>query len=190
MFRPWEDPQPSTSREYPEDEVDNFIAVPNENKKTCQNLCQRAQEIVNNVYKNIKASEGEKGAIEKTAHLTEVSTSTVYRIIKNGVKPRKIRSDKGTSKDLDPPKAKLLRDIIYDKYKKNEIPTVESLHIELNRDGILSVSETTLWRWLLKVGFKFKGINKRAKIMECRRIVLYCIVLKKNRSAVLSLVSK
>lgn len=48
---------------------------------------------------------------------------------------------------------------------------LESLYNDLRLNNMIQVSQSTLRRWILKCGFKFKLINKRASIMENRRIV-------------------
>lgn len=133
MFRPWEDPQPSTSQNQ---EDLNTTPV----KKSRKQLGIQAQQIVLNVYKNIIASEGETGAVEKTSYLTKVPLSTIYRILKKGVTERKVRFDAEKPKEIDTSHVKLLRDTIYDKYRKNEIPTIDSLLLELTASGRLQIS--------------------------------------------------
>ncbi|KAJ8953023.1 hypothetical protein NQ318_015385 [Aromia moschata] len=170
MFRPWENSKPSTNIHDDEENLNRTDDLLQEQGKK-NYLCEKAQQIVMNVYRNTVASEGEKGAIEKTSFLTDVPLSTLARLIKTGPKKRKTRSDKGVEKKLDTTTVKLLRDTIYEKYKKNEIATVESIHTDLRGNGFINVSQETVRKWILKIGFKFKVIDKRANVMESRRIV-------------------
>lgn len=79
-------------------------------KKTIwQHLCEHVQEIAIKIL----ASKRESGAVEKPSHLTKLPIWTIYRIITKAVGQRKTRNER------NPLHEKLLRNMIYDKYKKN-----------------------------------------------------------------------
>nr|CAH7736694.1 unnamed protein product [Callosobruchus chinensis] len=108
-----------------------------------------------------------KGSVlKKASQLTNVPYKTLYKIIRNGVKTRKKRSNFGKFKNLNPTTAAKIRNIVYDCYKKRQIPTAEIAHKTLLEKGENS-SRRTLQRWLRKIGFRFGTIDK--KIMESRR---------------------
>ncbi|KAJ8937845.1 hypothetical protein NQ318_022263 [Aromia moschata] len=94
-----EDPRPSTSGE--ECNTSTGTNKNNGERKSRLHLCEKAQRIVCTVYDNIVASEGQRGAKEKTAFLTDIPLSTLHKIVKNGPTKRKKREDKGPCKKLD-----------------------------------------------------------------------------------------
>jgi len=136
-------------------------------------LSEDAKQICLNVYNNlIKDPEfkSHNTALQKAAFLTGIPYPTMCRIVRTGVRERKTRKDAGKSKELGIDTAKLLRGIVYNKYQNNEVPTIEMIHKTLS-EMEKPYSETTLRRYLKKLGFKFRVINKRASVMESRRIV-------------------
>nr|CAH7753441.1 unnamed protein product [Callosobruchus chinensis] len=110
-----------------------------------------------------------KGSVlKKASQLTNVSYKTLYKIIRTGVKTRKKRSNFGKFKNLNPTTADKIRNIVYDCYKKRQIPTAEIAHRTLLEKGENS-SRRTLQRWLRKIGFRFGTIDKKDAIMESRQ---------------------
>nr|CAH7762185.1 unnamed protein product [Callosobruchus chinensis] len=109
-----------------------------------------------------------KGSVlKKASQLTNVPYKTLYKIIWNGVKTRKKRSNFGKFKNLNPTTAAEIRNIVYDCYKKRQIPTAEIAHRTLLEKGENS-SRRTLQRWLRNIGFRFGTIDKKDAIMESR----------------------
>lgn len=103
-------------------------AVPQRKKKLYLN--NQAKQICLNVYNTLLQRQAndpnlhDLDILRETESLTHVPYSTLYRLVKIGVTERKQRSD-GISKPLDPSTTKLLKNLIYDAYQKNEIPTVD-----------------------------------------------------------------
>uniref|UniRef100_A0A6P7H1A1 Uncharacterized protein LOC114349106 n=1 Tax=Diabrotica virgifera virgifera TaxID=50390 RepID=A0A6P7H1A1_DIAVI len=91
-------------------------------------------------------------------------------IVKSGVKKRKTRSDAGKPKQINIVTAKCLRNLVYEEYKQNVIPTIDIIYTKLIAMG-RSCPKTTLRRRLKKLGFKYKIVDKRVAIMESKRIV-------------------
>nr|CAH7742297.1 unnamed protein product [Callosobruchus chinensis] len=138
-------------------------------KKKCLSI--DAQEICLNVYNGLLSSMqySSKGSVlKKASQLTNVPYKTLYKIIRNGVKTRKKRSNFGKFKNLNPTTAAKIRNIVYDCYKKRQIPTAEIAHRTLLEKGGNS-SRRTLQRWLRKIGFRFGTIDKKDAIMESRQ---------------------
>nr|CAH7740479.1 unnamed protein product [Callosobruchus chinensis] len=133
-----------------------------------------------NVYNGLLSSMQDisKGSvIKKASQLTNVPYRTLYKIIRNGVKTRKKRSDQPNQskfKNLNPTTAAKIRNIVYDCYKKRQIPTAEIVHKTLLEKGE-NCSRRTLQKWLRKIGFRFGTIDKKAAIMESRRLTLHAI---------------
>nr|CAH7743577.1 unnamed protein product [Callosobruchus chinensis] len=130
-------------------------------------------QICLNVYNGLLSSmqDSSKGSVPKKAsQLTNVPYKTLYKIIRNGVKTRKKRSNFGKLKNLNPTTAAKIRNIVYDCYKKRQIPTAEIVHRTLLEKGENS-SRRTLQRWLRKIGFRFGTIDKKDAIMESRRLL-------------------
>nr|CAH7753278.1 unnamed protein product [Callosobruchus chinensis] len=124
-----------------------------------------------NVYNGLLSSmqDSSKGSVlKKASQLTNVPYKTLYKIIRNGVKTRKKRSNFGKFKNLNPTTAAKIRNIVYDCYKKRQIPTAEIPHRTLLEKGENS-SRRTLQRWLRKIGFRFGTIDKKDAIVESRR---------------------
>ncbi|KAJ8960934.1 hypothetical protein NQ318_020234 [Aromia moschata] len=117
MFRPWENSKPSTNIHDDEENLNRTDDLLQEQGKK-NYLCEKAQQIVMNVYRNTVASEGEK---------------------------------RGNREN-----------VIFDR---------KSIHTDLRGNGFINVSQETVRKWILKIGFKFKVIDKRANVMESRRIV-------------------
>nr|CAH7715349.1 unnamed protein product [Callosobruchus chinensis] len=113
---------------------------------------------------------GKGSVLKKASQLTNVPYKTLYKIIRNGVKTRKKRSNFGKFKNLNPTTAAKIRNIVYDCYKKRQIQTAEIVHRTLLEKGE-NCSRRTLQRWLRKIGFRFGTIDKKAAIMESRRLV-------------------
>nr|CAH7715346.1 unnamed protein product [Callosobruchus chinensis] len=90
--------------------------------------------------------------IKKASQLTNVPYKTLYKIIRHGVKTRKKRSDFGKFKNLNSTTAAKIRNIVYDCYKKRQIPTAEIVHRTLLEKGE-NCSRRTLQRWLRKEWF-------------------------------------
>lgn len=193
MFRPWEDngitqgcelPCSSAaasavchhggeSSDYSTDTDSEFEERDELKPHKRSHLSADAKQIILNVYNELRKdpeNENKGSMIKKTSILTHVPYSTVCEILRKGPQRRKRRFDAGVSKELDPTITKFLRNIIYEKYKVNELPTVESVQRHLARMG-KQYPRTTLQRWIRKIGFRYRTVNKRMAIMESARIV-------------------
>jgi hypothetical protein len=56
--------------------------------------------------------------------LTGIPYPTIVKLSRERIVKRKRRFDGGKSRELNPARAKLLRDTDYKKYKRNEIPAI------------------------------------------------------------------
>lgn len=180
-WRPWEDTEEDTScYRVTGNDIDKDSSTGNEFKPDLRNckkpylhLNEQAKQICLNVYNNLVKDTAYKGngtVIEKAAQLTGVPYSTMCQLVRQGNKKRRRRSDVGKLKEIDPAVAKHLRNVVYEKYKNNEIPTIDTIRNTLIESG-KTYTSTTLKRWLKKLGFKFKIVDKRVAIMESTRIV-------------------
>lgn len=154
-----------------------------------KHLPTSAKQIVLNVFNALKSESTEDDAtvIKRVAFLTKVCTATVYKIVKQGICERKERYDKGQLKTIKEWDIDIIRRKVYELYQQNHVATVDSLRKSLITDEIgITCSNTTLWRVLRKVGFRFKTINKRQVIMESSRLLKlrheYLTTIKKYRA--------
>lgn len=61
---------------------------------------------------------------------------------------------------------------IYSMYAENNVPTVTSLFLKLKQDYVeFPYSETTLFRLIRKMGYKYSTLNQRHAIMESPRLI-------------------
>lgn len=173
MWRPW------SRTENAESEVLADISANQRNDAPEGNVhCVRShlsidtQQIILSVYNTLKSEDyGTKTAtIARTSKLTGISYGTVHKIVQNGGFNRKVRNDKGISKQIN--NFDTVRRVIYQFYKRNEIPTLQNLSNFLKETHRLQCSVSTLSRALRKNGFKFCTINKRQTIMESPRLQL------------------
>ena len=89
-------------------------------------LSDDGKQIVKNVFESLKASgNSERGLVMQTANLTKVAYSTVQKIVRSDVTPRKVRCDAGVCRALDEVRdADLIRRVVYDFYEKKVLPTI------------------------------------------------------------------
>jgi transposase len=157
MWRPWADSDsgPSCSNTF-----------------TRKHLSSDAKEIIENVYQSLLSRDFSSGdAVAETCALTKTPLSTVRDIIRKPITSRKKRSDSGSLKCVDESDLDLLRRKIYQMYEGQTIPTLVSLRKRLIKDETnISCSVSSLRNILLKMGFKYKTINKRQAIMESQRL--------------------
>lgn len=156
------------------------------NSRKC--LPVEAKIIVKSVYLKLVERGHEKHfSLKETSTLTGVPQSTVWKIVNNTVKPRKVRKDSGAPKSVDLCNEDLIRRKIYQMYEEQKVPTLLSLSARLSEDDCdISCSTTTLWRTLRRLGFLFKKIDKRQVIMESHRLqqlrIQYLEKINKARS--------
>ena len=135
-------------------------------------LSDDAKQIVKNVFESLKASgNSERGLVMQTANLTKVAYSTVQKIVRSDVTPRKVRCDAGVCRALDEVRdADLIRRAVYDFYEKKVLPTISVLYNKLKKDNTIDCSGSMLRIFLKKIGFKYKKVDKRVVIMESERL--------------------
>jgi hypothetical protein len=106
-------------------------------------LNEPAKQICLNIYNNLlkeKEADSEAGAMSETvlklaARLTGIPYTTMVKLVREGIVKRRL--DAGKSIKLNPAMAKLLGDTVYEDYKRNEIPTIETINkkiFEINFD--------------------------------------------------------
>lgn len=181
MFRPWESTDTDKNEENNfgllgnlANSVDETGTVP---KKTKMHLSLCCKEMVVRVYQGLLKYFNTSEALKMTGELTQVSSSTVWRIIDTNRKgeslEKKTRCDKGLLRKLNEEDAKIIGRTIYSMYNRNEIPTVDSLKKEVNADmdyPRIACSRETLRKFIIENGFNFKIIDKRQAIMETERL--------------------
>lgn len=118
---------------------------------------------------------GAKNPVSDVVKVLGVSKSSVYNIQSKVIhSPKKRGPSPGKFKfrRVDDFHWKMLQRAIYENYKKNEVPTVRSLHQTMKlRDPDFNYSERHLYRMIKALGFKFKKLDRRGKIMISQRIV-------------------
>lgn len=110
----------------------------------------------------LRQTEDSTSAFKKTVSLTKTPRTTLQRIIKFGAKKRKTRIDSRKFKKLDERlHSHIIRTTIYKMYEEKEVPTIASLHTRLqNGDFDINCSLSTLSKFVKKIGFRYKKINK------------------------------
>lgn len=167
MWRPWAGEQDAGREEENQNamEEDGIIE-----KRTRQHLSLDAKNIILNVYNFIKNSSGEGGAVRKTAEMTGVAYTSIRDIVLRGVEKRKRRCDRGTFRVVKENDAQLVRRTLYNLYENKVLSTLEMLHEKLANDFGISFSISTLRRILMKIGFRYRTIDKRQVLKESSRI--------------------
>jgi hypothetical protein len=95
----------------------------------------------------------------------------VWNILNHGISLRKIRRDSGIPKKLnETDHAHIVRGIIYDLYKENFVPTLRTLQEKISERTGISACRETVRKFLMKIGFDHKTLNKRSVLMENRVI--------------------
>jgi hypothetical protein len=105
-----------------------------------------------------------------TSELTRVPYSTCQKIIRNKAAPRK-KDTFVKFRKLNENLGVEIKQIIYESYKKNIVPTTESLLQTMKEKGFdVECSIDTFRLFLRSIGFSYKVINQRAAIMESPRL--------------------
>ncbi|CAG5018230.1 unnamed protein product [Parnassius apollo] len=144
MFRPWE--------------LSNSASTSDENsvQRRKRHLSSDAQDIVLSVYNKLLKRMGDKGVIKEASELTNVPIRTVCRIVSAGSNHLPRKRTKISFKRIDNFTEEHVRRTIYNFYLNNEIPTLREIYQSLMRsEAGFEYSETTLWRLLKKLGFKY-----------------------------------
>ncbi|CAK1595274.1 unnamed protein product [Parnassius mnemosyne] len=116
---------------------------------------------------------GDKGEIKETSELTNVPIRTVCRIVSAGSNHLPRKRTKISFKRIDNFTEEHVRRTIYNFYLNNEIPTLREIYQSLMRSETgFEYSETTLWRLLKKLGFKYGKLDERRTVMESPRLLL------------------
>lgn len=155
-------PELERSLEYQNDSDQDATA-----KKKRLHLSEDAQKLCLNIYDNLRTlgNLSKTEALKRAAMLTGVSYTKIYNLTNKGVVKRKQRLDAGKPRKLTPELEELIKNEIYDGYRKNEIPTIRALHQKLLQlEPGITLSEKTLRVWLKQAGFKFQLINKKTAI--------------------------
>lgn len=168
MWRPWE--QCAARFQENSDDLEENVEE-NGAQRHYTHLPLEAKQIVLNVFQAISQENGAAGAIAKTSEYTKVPYSTVYHIVKNGIRERKPRDSTGTSKVVPVGIHELIRRAIYDFYKRNKVCSIRELHGYLKTTTNLNCCEETLRKVVHKIGFKRKRLDKREVIKESAHIV-------------------
>ena len=143
-----------------------------------KDLYVQSQRIIFNIYGCLKKENPEqldKFIIKRINELTQLSISTIYRVLKAGaVRDHSVKRKKNKQKfrKVDDAAKDVIRRIVYNLYKENTVPTLEIIRDKL-RDypGYNYQSMETHRDILLNCGFKHKKIDNRMVIMESRRHV-------------------
>ncbi|XP_050509145.1 uncharacterized protein LOC126886315 [Diabrotica virgifera virgifera] len=129
------------------------------------------KEIVLNVFNGLCEELERHESVLKTAALTKVSCATLYRIIKEGITNRQKRSDFGLHRSIEQHLLGPISETIYNMFAGNIIPTLNQILAKLKSKNIINCCKSTLRKFLLSNGFKYKTINKRHTIMESARLI-------------------
>lgn len=161
MFRPWEVLNSESTSDG------------SSSQRTKRHLSADAQDIVLSVYNKLLKRMGDKGVIKETSELTNVPERTVYRIILAGSNHLPRKRKKISFQRVDNFTQEHVRKTVYSFYLKNEVPTLRDIHQSLIKSEVgFEYSETTLWRLLRKLGFKYGKLDERRSVMESPRLLL------------------
>lgn len=159
------------------DSISEFIAVKRVSK--CA-LSINEKVIIINVYNAIKHQNPTTGVsklVETCSKMTGVGTSTIYRILREGksggVKaPRKSEGRKNIVIEDDEKTA--IRRLIHSFYFKKEIPTLDKIMAEIQKDeNLRTFSKTTLWRCLRKMNFGYEKLQNRKSLLVEKDEIIY-----------------
>lgn len=137
-----------------------------------KHLSPDAKLIIKNVYDSLlQRGFNSNDASSETSDLTKTALSTVKKIVKQGIEPRKKRRDAGVSKLVDEGDRDVIRRKVYAMYAEQRVPTVSMLKFRLSEDETnISCSFTSLRRILSQMGFKYRAIAKKQVVMESQRL--------------------
>ena len=137
-----------------------------------------SQRIILNIYGCLKKetpTQLDKTIIKRINELTQLSISTIYRVIKAGdITDHSVKRKKNNQKfqKVDDAAKDVIRQIVYNLYKENMVPTLEMIRDKLRDYPDYNYqSLETLRGIILNCGLKHKKINNRIVIMESRRLV-------------------
>lgn len=115
-----------------------------------------------------------KGPISETAKLLNLSAPTVSKIVRQGPRtPKKKINKRIALSKVDGFTCDVVRREIYSFYNQGRSPSLEELLSHLQKKCSFPYKKTNLRLLLLKLGFKFRTLNKRRLIMESARIVAW-----------------
>ena len=146
-----------------------------------------AKNIIFNVYKYFeRESVKTKNRVplkltHKTAEATSYDERTVRRIVakksvlsgaafSSPAKRYKMDRKKIVMHDFD---TEALRRAVHEFYSEKKYPTMDSLLSTVKEKGIFSGEDTTLWRVMRKMGFKYKKVNDKRYIYEQPSIIVW-----------------
>jgi hypothetical protein len=136
-------------------------------------LLVEAKNIVLNVHHYNKEIAKEEFPIKKMSIMRNLPYSTVWKIVKRGIKHRKLRCDSGVARKLNTEQhAHSVRYAIYEMLEKKIVPTLKSLKDKLISEQRIGFefSVETLRKFLQVIGFHYKTIDRGQVIMESPRI--------------------
>jgi hypothetical protein len=166
IFRPWEC-EASTSA--PPQAAANVDHVEENEGRKRVHLLPESKQIVYNVYEGLVAR-GCSNPIKETSELTRVPYTSVQKIITNPnfeKKERKTKKFRRISENLGVE----IKNIIYESYKNNVVPTTKNLMGKLEEKGFeIRYCEDTFRLYLRSIGFFYRMLDRRLAIMETPRL--------------------
>jgi transposase len=166
IYRPWEC-EASTSA--PPQAAANVDHVEENDGRKRIHLLPESKQIIYNVYEGLVAR-GCSNPIKETSELTRVPYTSVQKIITNPnfeKKERKIKKFRRISENLGVE----IKNIIYESYKNNVVPTTKNLMGKLEEKGFeIRYCEDTFRLYLRSIGFFYRMLDRRLAIMETLRL--------------------
>lgn len=137
-----------------------------------KHLSLDAKLIIKNVYNSLlQRGFNSNAASSDTSDLTKTPLSTVKKIVKQDIQPRKTRRDAGVSKLVDEGDQDVIRRKVYAMYAEQRVPTLSMLKYRLMEDETnINCSLTSLRKILSEMGFKYRTIAKKQVLMESQRL--------------------
>lgn len=141
-------------------------------QRSRKHLSIDAKSIIINVYNNLLIRVNNcASALQETATLTQIPLSSVRDIVNKGATQRSKRCDSNVIRCLDNFDIDVIRREIYEMYRNNFVPTIESLQRRLRANTTINISKTTVYNVLKELGFHYKKIDRRQCIMDSPRLV-------------------
>ncbi|KAJ8932549.1 hypothetical protein NQ318_000701 [Aromia moschata] len=142
-------------------------------------LGKQDKEIVSNVYDYLRQAMSQAEALSRCESMTGVSSSTVYRIIKEKQNTGSIQAARTYLRgrkpiEIDEYDKTAIRRTVHSFYFNNEIPTLESVFIKIQGDETIpQMSRETFRKLLLKLDFRFVKHNRKSALIEKPEIVTW-----------------
>lgn len=165
------------------DETVDISYTPPKNRAKKLHFNASEKQTILNIYKNEMQENDNKTVdevVSKTANISGVSSSSVYRILREYranhslADPKKYPSRKKINDAIDDFDRNAIRRIVHNFFFHNELPTVDKVLRVVNEDKDLpDFKRSTFYNLLKEMGFQYKKRGRNSLLLEKEEIVVW-----------------